>query len=75
MMSLSNLLDSTFSSLTSYERLNYFNNLLVKLDQLKLGLLYGHLNEKEKKLVKKSLKFIDKNGFKNYNFLKQGGKR
>jgi len=74
-ITLSNLLNTTFSSLTNYERMSYFNELTVKLDQIKLGFLYGHLTEKGRKLVKNSLKFVDKNIEKDYNFVKQGGKR
>jgi len=74
-MSLSNSLNNTYEDLSNYERLSYFNELIVKIDQIKLGLLYGHLNEKEKKLVKQSTKFVDKNIEKDYNFVKQGGDR
>ena len=74
-MSLSNLLNNTYEGLTNYERMSYFNELLVKLDQIKLGLLYGRLNKNEREFVKKSLKFVDRNIAKDYNFVKQGGKR
>ena len=61
---------------TNYERMSYFNEILVKLDQIKLGLMYGRLTDKEKKLVKKSIKFVlDNKGIKDYNLVKQGGKR
>ena len=68
-MSLSNLLNTTYEDLTNYERMSYFNELAGKADQIKLGLLYGDLTEKEKKLVKKSMKFVDKTFNKDYNLL------
>lgn len=67
MLSLSNLLNSSFNSLSNYERMSYYNELTVKLNQIKLGLLYGDLSEVEKDLVKKSLEFVDKAFHKDYN--------
>ena len=52
---------------TNYERMSYFNELLVKLDQIKLGLLYGRLTENEKKLANKAVKFVDKSLQKDYS--------
>ncbi len=40
-MNLVNLLNAILEDLTNYERLSYFNELIIKLDQIKLGLLYG----------------------------------
>ncbi|TES93837.1 MAG: hypothetical protein E3J87_01455 [Candidatus Cloacimonadota bacterium] len=68
-LSLSNLLSKTFKSLTNYERMSYFNELIGKTDQIKLGLLYGDLTKKEKKLVNQSMKFVDKTFNKDYNLL------
>ena len=76
MMSLSNLLNTTYEDLTNYERMSYFNELTVKLDHIKLGFLYGHLNEIGKKFVKQSMDFvIDRDIEEDYNFVKQGGDR
>lgn len=75
-ISLSNLINTTYEDLTNYERLSYFNELTVKIDQIKLGLMYGDLSKEERKLVKKSLKLIiDKNSYEDYILTKQGGKK
>ena len=57
-VSLSHLLNTTFENLTRYERFSYFDDLVIKTDQIKLGLLYGNLNEVEKGLIKESLQSV-----------------
>lgn len=75
MVNLANLLNNNFNDLCNYEKLSYFNELIVKFGQIKLGLLYGNLNDVEKGIVMRSLGHIiniDGNG--NYNLIVKGGK-
>jgi len=75
-VSLSNLLNANFNYLSNYERLSYFNELVIKLDQIKLGLLYSNLNEAEKKILQESLDFaVDSDDNTKYNQANQGGRR
>ena len=41
LMNLVNVLNTNFTNLSNYEKLSYFNELIIKLGQIKLGLLYG----------------------------------
>ena len=72
LMNLVNVLNTNFTNLSNYEKLSYFNELIIKLGQIKLGLLYGNLNETEKKILHESLNFaIDKGNNLNYNKIKK----
>jgi len=57
LLSLSNLVSANYAYLTNYERLSYFNDLTVRLNQIKLGFMYGDLGEGEKNMVKKIINF------------------
>lgn len=75
-VSLSNLLNTTFEKLSNYKKLSYLDELVIKIDQIKLGLLYGDLNETERNIVENSLKFvIDTEGNSNYSLTVKGRKR
>jgi hypothetical protein len=50
-----NFMNANFNNSSNYEKLSYFNELIINFGKIKLELLYGNLGKVERNILKSTL--------------------